>query len=102
MEGGEAHEAGLQETVRRVQILTAHKGWLAVQAKVLEGMNELPARALALMSEGRSPEEAQFEARLEGFDIQAGAYLTLVSDLPTFSAYLAYLRLLVRRAKDRK
>jgi hypothetical protein len=96
MESGEAPEAGLQETIRRASTLTAHKGWLAVQAKALEGMNKLPARALALMAEGQSPEEAQLEARLEGFDVQAGAYLALVSDLPTFSAYLAYLRLLVR------
>jgi hypothetical protein len=77
-----------------LRLFQTHPSWISVHAQVLEAMNALPSRCLALINEGRTPEQAQVETRLEGFDLQAKAYLELISDVPTFRAYLGCLQLL--------
>jgi hypothetical protein len=77
---------------RARQIMTSLPGWLSVQANAIEGMNALPSRFEQLITQGRNAEEANCEARLEGFEIQAKSYLDLVSDRDTLAAYCIFLK----------
>ena len=46
----------------------------------------------ALLTQGRSAQEASCDTRLEGFEIQAKSYLELVSDRNTLAAYCIVLQ----------